>query len=359
MKRIPEIDSWRGLLIFFVVLGHVVGMSCHVCVDGVKSFMTFFYKVIYVFHMPAFFFLAGMTWSRREEEGFMAFVAKKARRLLIPYLVFGVLSGVLFYLMASSFFTDMAGKQDGYYASQVPAMARDMVLSLVHAGGWPENGVFRGNSVLWFLPAMFSADVIYWLVDKCCPRVKWQIIVISLLYAIGFFVPMHLPWGLSRALNLVAFLAIGRWGADTFCQRELSWKLFVVLAAPYIIICFVTPNHWIVHESFLWYVLFDLMGLLGILLSYRIAKWAVNWTWVPRLGMMTLGVMLLHKYFIVALQSRAFVVNALCRSGHVGALFVVLAITAFVTAASFALSIVIRMMCPWALGESRKLVKGK
>lgn len=81
MTRNNSIDIAKGLLIFLVVLGHAPEGS-----DAV-------HKYIYWFHMPAFFIISGLflreTFCLREE------VKKKAKRLLVPYLVFSIVIGTV------------------------------------------------------------------------------------------------------------------------------------------------------------------------------------------------------------------------------------------------------------------------
>ena len=70
-KRKSQIDNIRFFLIFLVVFGHFLELF-----PGFSSF----YKVIYSFHMPAFFFISGM---------FARFDRKKIiKHLLIPYFIF-------------------------------------------------------------------------------------------------------------------------------------------------------------------------------------------------------------------------------------------------------------------------------
>ena len=45
--RIGWIDSWRGILIFLVVIGHVVGMSYHFVNIEDQRVLSLIYKFIY------------------------------------------------------------------------------------------------------------------------------------------------------------------------------------------------------------------------------------------------------------------------------------------------------------------------
>ena len=54
-KRFDKWDNARGMLITLVVLGHVIEPGVNS-----KGYLNWLFFFIYVFHMPAFFFLSGM-----------------------------------------------------------------------------------------------------------------------------------------------------------------------------------------------------------------------------------------------------------------------------------------------------------
>jgi fucose 4-O-acetylase-like acetyltransferase len=72
--RIKEIDILKGVLIFFVILGH----------------STFEYsREIYWFHMPAFFMVSGFLFSPQKATlNVIPFLKKKSVSLIIPYVTF-------------------------------------------------------------------------------------------------------------------------------------------------------------------------------------------------------------------------------------------------------------------------------
>ncbi len=75
-ERIVKWDNAKAILIFLVVFGHF--LTAFKCVET-----EYLYKVIYLFHMPAFVFLTGMF------SGFN--INKIVKRILIPYFVFQTL----------------------------------------------------------------------------------------------------------------------------------------------------------------------------------------------------------------------------------------------------------------------------
>lgn len=81
MTRNRVIDALRGILIVSVVLGHSTHGILH--------------DFIFLFHMPLFFMLSGMLIAKdriAEEDYFK----KRAKQLIVPYCVYGVLDLLLF-----------------------------------------------------------------------------------------------------------------------------------------------------------------------------------------------------------------------------------------------------------------------
>lgn len=121
------IDCWKGILIFLVVLGHVVGMLYHYTTGCSQLLMENIYKGIYLFHMPAFFFLAGYVSERRKQGECQSLrtatvrdlVEKKARRLLVPYVFWGVVSVVVFLALNGLVAGARAGATTGYYSDSM------------------------------------------------------------------------------------------------------------------------------------------------------------------------------------------------------------------------------------------------
>ena len=81
-NRDTFLDFCKGIAIFLVVLGHVLEKSMHQ--------MNSLYDFIYLFHMPFFFMLSGYLAWRVKRFDFSK-KKKKARTLLLPYIVVGLL----------------------------------------------------------------------------------------------------------------------------------------------------------------------------------------------------------------------------------------------------------------------------
>ncbi|PRO86209.1 hypothetical protein C6Y10_03690 [Lactiplantibacillus pentosus] len=92
-ERIVWIDIAKGIGILLVVYGHALGGIMNTSGIGVHNSLTIPYNVIYGFHMPLFFFLAGMfvhNWASRPVK---VALSQKFWSLVIPYFIWTVITG--------------------------------------------------------------------------------------------------------------------------------------------------------------------------------------------------------------------------------------------------------------------------
>lgn len=192
-KRNTAIDTARGIAALLMIIGHL-GMN-----NQADQFIS-------SFHMPLFFVISGMTM--REEADLKGYIGKRIRRILVPYIVFALIFS-----------------QPGYgdwfrciYAS------RESILS---AGS---------QTVLWFLPCLFLADLLFQLVLKFCRNWKLRLPVCAALCAVGFILPkvfpleIGFPFNFDVALVALPFLLLGyelkrmQW-TELLCKGKRSVKL--------------------------------------------------------------------------------------------------------------------------------------
>lgn len=133
-KRITYFDMVKGLAIILVVLGHIEYIS-----DPLRTWIS-------SFHMPVFFVVSGMLMRYKNEadRDISESIRKKAKGILIPYFWFSLLYFVI----------DIINVYRGEITSVV--FVRDLIDSLT----------FYGVSVLWFLPALFLAEVLFLILTK-------------------------------------------------------------------------------------------------------------------------------------------------------------------------------------------------
>jgi fucose 4-O-acetylase-like acetyltransferase len=100
-NRITWIDSARGIGIVLVVYGHVL-RGLHASSVGVQEpWFTVSDTVLYSFHMPLFFFLAGLVVEASiSKYGRLPFALGRTKALAYPYLLWSIVQGTVSILLA-------------------------------------------------------------------------------------------------------------------------------------------------------------------------------------------------------------------------------------------------------------------
>ncbi len=119
-KRLEWIDIAKGIAIILVVLGHATGAS----IMG---------KYIYSFHMPLFFIISGMCFSKGKYD-FPTFLQKRFKQLFLPSIYLTVVSIILMKL--------------AHHAYDLSELLK----------GLPSG--------LWFLPVLFFVEIIYFFSSR-------------------------------------------------------------------------------------------------------------------------------------------------------------------------------------------------
>ena len=364
MQHEDWIDRYKGMLIILVVMGHVFGGGYHLVQGSSQQFLHYCFRVIYSFHMPAFFFLAGITWRQKEDEEFSAFFIKKVRRLIVPYIVFGVFSSVVFCLVAGS--ADFSAQEvttTSHYEGLFHASFITCMLGLLHGGGWPQGEGFQMNTVLWFLPCLFSVEVIYWWLRKLRIAEGVRILPLGILcFALAIVCSRYvsgLPWGLSVAPKYLPFVFLG---AECFSLREskcfkrhgvVSAFILLSVTAVYSIAVCLLPNPWIMVENWRWWMVFMPLAMIGCVLSACLSQ-IMKWRGFAICGAASMGIMLVHKFPVMFFELKLPIVRQVMARGIGGALIGCSAVALVSLALSWTVSALSRRWIPWVLGEGRR-----
>lgn len=145
-KRLDYLDMAKGVGIILVVLGH--STYCN------QNLLT----ILSSFHMPLFFIISGMLimHKKEEEKSLMTSLKKRAKTLLLPYITFSVI-----YLLV-----------DFWYLWKHPEVVNwDFIINAVL-----QFISLHGISVLWFLPTLFFAEILFLAVRKKTPQ--WMTIAV-------------------------------------------------------------------------------------------------------------------------------------------------------------------------------------
>lgn len=204
--RSNMVDIVKGLAIILVVYGHTAQGMVHRGWWAVSD-AAFSHTFVYSFHMPAFFFVAGLfvsgSISRRGSKGF---TVEKLKTILYPYILFAIIGVVLEPLI-------------GRFKSQTMPFQWNVFLLKLADG---EASWFLFVLFVCFILALVTARVPAWL-----------------RFAAAAFVGMLPQFGppiISDVLHEFCFLAAGMWvGTNIYRLERMRTATaamgFVVLAA--------------------------------------------------------------------------------------------------------------------------------
>lgn len=173
------VDCAKGLGILSVIAGHVF--------TGLPS------EIIYLFHMPLFFFIGGYLFKPRAAK---TYLFSKAKKLLVPYVLFLLLFTIA--MIASRFINNDI---NAHIIIKIIAMS---IYGGEYLTGW--LGVF------WFITVFFiSQQILNILVLHMEQKVIIAIVFISLCisYIVGKFVNMPLPLNIGVVFYAVPVMYCG------------------------------------------------------------------------------------------------------------------------------------------------------
>lgn len=235
-KRNTTIDFAKGLTILLMLWGHL-------CPDTIW---------INTFHMPLFFILSGYF---TKDESFKTTLVKKARGLLIPYLIMElilVVSSVIF-----------IGIRDNLSFSNLTDWAMPIVLPRL-------QGTLLANNmcISWFVWVLFAASCLYGLINKLRKRlpVLYALIIIICSICGYFFCTSWLfrPYRWDVVLYVIPFLAVGHLYRlfQPNIKNYLKWILLAVSLIIWIVDIIFTDEYAIAMSALGFYPL-TLFGAIG------------------------------------------------------------------------------------------------
>ncbi|MBE6719231.1 MAG: hypothetical protein E7571_01065 [Ruminococcaceae bacterium] len=216
-NRKHYIDIARGVAITLVVIGHGVS-EYSTGLTGVE-------RVIYSFHMPLFFVISGLVFRVKSGDTVKSFAKKRAKGLMLPYLLFAVL------IFASHLAERFVFKTDSEFFKTLKTPSGILNTLLL-----TNKSAF---SNLWFLPCMFAAQVILFVIFKFIKN-KWIVALCCTVpsVAIIFISPqISLPLSLEAAVVSLLFIYIG-----TLIQKADIKKKTEMLMLPAAIFAFCTSQ---------------------------------------------------------------------------------------------------------------------
>lgn len=170
MTRDLKLDSLKGFLIVLVVIGHIPFSNFNI---EKISIVEYFGQWFYIFHMPLFFAVS-VLFIKTDYQ----WLFKRASFILIPYLFW------FFYGHKRMLLENPIEFIEG-----------------VLMGNWSTL-----NSIIWFLPALFTLNLLFFLFKKSNKKIQVLFLIISLasfIYASEIaMLHYQIPFGFDVAIYL-------------------------------------------------------------------------------------------------------------------------------------------------------------
>jgi acyltransferase len=207
--RIQYLDIAKGIGIILMVMGH-------------STFGEGFQHYIHGFHMPLFFFISGLLYTFKPERGWLEVCKGKCRSILVPYIVFGLITWGIWALTRG-------GRVSG----------ADLFIPLRHLIWINSTGLVISGE-FWFLSAMFFASLLFDGLFRIFARASIRCSILAVLVLIGCLFrrtfDIQLPWSLLSGMVGAGFMGIAylmkqKAKAGGFARRlfSLHWYEIAIL----------------------------------------------------------------------------------------------------------------------------------
>lgn len=206
--RIDYIDFAKGIGIISVIIGHMG-------IWGIE-------KIIYSFHMPMFFVIAGVFVSQKYSN--IEYIKRKSGQLLIPYI---------FTSFALIFLSVIKNFLKGTFDNISSDAWRWFTAALFGSGNLELYGFTRIGAI-WFLLAIFIACVfVRFIIDK-----KNAAIYVFLISTMGYLLSkiIWLPLSIESAMVASAYVYIGYLAhKHRIMEINPTWRSVIVIATLWLI----------------------------------------------------------------------------------------------------------------------------
>lgn len=274
-QRIRYIDVLRGLAMLSIVLFHCQGHE-------------YVWYWLSSFHVPLFFFISGMLFSADKFQSFGSFFKNRFKRLYMPFLVWYILL-LLYWLLIEREYREL----------DIPPL---YAVAGIFWGSGAEKWIYPGGP-LWFLPALFSLEILYFLVCRIF-KSKWQrAACLIVLFIAGAFLapsPYDLPSGGVSALLAIPFFIVGRIAGNCLKKPIAPLNVFIVmLLSGFLSMWLCTKGHFnlmrLTVDSYLYLLTVPFFGIAALLcLAYLIGKNRV----LEAIGKNTIPILAVHAPII-------------------------------------------------------------
>lgn len=294
--RIKSIDIAKAIGIFLIVLGHTLTFGN-------------FRKFIYAFHVPLFFFLSGICFSKKDN---ITFFKRKLKSLYLPYIIMSLIS-ILIYIFW--------GK---YLGESFDFSILNNFFGMIYSN--PNLNNMQWNQPLWFLPCLFIQLMIINILENIIKNNKHKkvirVLFVITLTVLGYIlssIKIYLPLQLEAAMCMMIFTYLGIIVKENrekltnsklykmFTNKKYLYVVFFIITIG--ICCLLIFNNETIsvmqdkYGNYIFYFIASILMIINVMiLSKAINKIWENQNIISYIGQSTLIILLLHKFPILFFQ---------------------------------------------------------
>jgi fucose 4-O-acetylase-like acetyltransferase len=265
-NRLVWVDFARGIGIILVVLGHVLGGLYNSGLFPHETLLRWIVYTLYTFHMPMFFFLAGLNAQHSLRRGASSFLVGKVTTIAYPYVLWSLIQGSIVMVMAGD--------------TNIPITAADL------AAIW-----YRPIGQFWFLYALMLCHIVACIVNR-------EAVMVGLAIA-GFaiFSWLHDPPDLALTLHHFAFYVIGRYASPAVISapvpRLSGWLIWPGLVVAFAIAIAIDGSQFGLHANGVTALPASIFGIAAVILLSKLLN--PRWhRWLATIGTTSMTIYILH-----------------------------------------------------------------
>lgn len=193
-QRLPWLDAAKAYGMFLVYYGHFVEKIAKLQSFSIETIAFSHFKFIYAFHMPLFFVLSGLTYTRKEKS-LLLFLYEKFLTRILPAIFFNLLPLGIEFLKSS---VNQTTSIVNLYS------LREILIKLFT--GYP-----FGNFITWFLFCLFTVELLNYIIYPLVQNNIWKRFWIAVITLIaGYYLARH-----QSSLSSLPLRGINTWYFNT------------------------------------------------------------------------------------------------------------------------------------------------
>lgn len=349
-KRLKYIDIARGISMFIIVFSHALSTTAHAYPV---------YRFLFFINVPIFFVLSGFTFRVKADESFWHFLKNKFFRIMLPYFVWGLVFLIPYFAFGGDVANQLSQNSSFDFWTQVG--------NTFYGNG--ANNALKQNGPLWFLPALFATELLFYFVVRFVKKWQAQVLVFASSITVGFLCTffvnkVYLPWGLNSALTIGCFFYFGYLIREWKIIEKISLKMdilasIVCLLAGIVAVIF-NDNLNVVWADYLYrnYFLTILSGLAFSWIILEISRLINKNKLMEFVGVNTMAILIFHKIVIVIAQTKLGGFSEMLSNGGLWTeLLLTFVVSVVATALSALIGMLIRKILPELIGEKRGILR--